>query len=130
MREWRWNAVTNYDFDHGILKGFGVGGGLRWESDVVIGYAPFYIDPNDHSKGISFDLGNPYKGPGTTSIDLWASYRRKLTSKIEWRVQLNVRNANYGGDALIPINVQPDGSAAGYRIRAPRTWQLSNTFSF
>ena len=130
LRKWRYNLVTNYGFDHGILKGVGVGGGLRYQSDIVIGYAPFYVDPNDHSKGVSFNLTDPYRGPSETAIDAWISYQRKLTAKIEWVLQLNVRNLNYGGDALIPVTVQPDGSGALYRIRPPRTWELTNTFRF
>ncbi len=129
LRKWRWNAVTNYDFDHGVLKGVGVGAGLRWQSDIVIGYRPFYVDPSVSNK-ISYDMANPYKGPAETAVDLWASYTRKLTDRIEWQLRLNVRNANYGGDALIPITVQPDGSPAAYRIRPPRTWQITNSFRF
>ena len=131
MRKWRYNLVTNYEFDHGFLKNVGVGGGLRYQSDVVIGYAPHYNDPNNHNLGVGYDFSNPYRGPSETAIDVWASYRRKLTAKIEWVVQLNIRNLNYGGDALVPVNSQPTSyGGAVYRIRPPRTWQLSNTFRF
>ncbi len=128
LREWRANVVTNYDFDHSWLKGFSVGGGLRWQSDIIIGYRPVWVDPAKTQ--VTYDMANPYKGPTETAIDLWTSYRRKLTDRVEWVVQLNIRNLNHGGDALIPITVQPDGSPAGYRIRPPRTWQLTNTFRF
>lgn len=131
LRKWRYNLVTNYEFDHGMLKGVGVGGGVRYQSDVVIGFAPQYVDPNDHSKGVTYDFADPYRGPSETAIDAWASYRRKLTAKIEWVLQLNIRNLNYGGDALIPITSQPTSYAgAAYRIRPPRTWELSSTFNF
>jgi hypothetical protein len=130
MRKWRYNAITNYDFDHGWMKGIGVGGGLRYQSDVIIGYSPYWIDPANHAKGVSYNMANPWKGPAETSIDVWASYRRRLSEKVEWVVQLNIRDLNHNGDALIPVNVQPDGGSAAYRIRPPRTWQLTNTFKF
>lgn len=126
MRKWHANLVTNYDFDHGLLKGFGVGGGLRWESNVIIGYRP--IQKSDGT--VTFDMANPYRGPAETAVDLWASYRHRLTDKVDWKIQLNVYNVNYNGDALIPINTEPDGTPAAYRIRPPRTFQLTNTFSF
>jgi hypothetical protein len=126
LREWRFNAITNYDFDQGILKGFSVGGGIRYQSDVVIGYKPL---PGATANEISFDLEDPYMGPAETNFDFWVGYQRKIGRNIDWRVQLNIRNAFEGND-LIPINVQPDGSAAGYRIAPYQTITLSNTFTF
>jgi hypothetical protein len=130
LRKWRTNLVTNYDFDRGILKGVGVGTGLRWQSSVVIGYKPYYPKPSDTSV-VSFDMTDPYKGPAETSLDAWISYRRRIAGNLDWSVQLNVSNLNYNGDALIPINSQPlQYGGAAYRIRPPRTWQLSNTIRF
>ena len=127
MREWRVNAITNYDFSEGRLKGVSVGGALRWQSEVVIGYPPI---PNpDNPSRILFDIGNPYKGPAETDIDLWVGYGRKIWRNIDWRIQLNVRSVGKG-DSLIPITVQPDGSPAGYRIAPRQYWSLSNTFRF
>jgi len=126
LREWRWNAITNYNFTEGKFKGFNVGAGLRWQDSVVIGYRPV---PGATENEISFDLSNPYTGPTETNIDLWAGYGRPLNNNIDWRIQLNVRNA-FEGDGLIPITVQPDGSPAGFRIAPSETWALRNTFSF
>ena len=53
----------------------------------------------------------------------------KLKERIDWKVQLNVSNA-FSGDSLIPINTQPDGTPAAYRIAPSRTFKLTNTFSF
>jgi len=44
-------------------------------------------------------------------------------------VQLNVRNV-IGTDKLIPINAQPDGTVAAYRLPPERRWYLTNTISF
>ncbi|ACB75274.1 TonB-dependent receptor plug domain-containing protein [Opitutus terrae] len=126
LREWRFNAVSNYDFDEGRLKGFNVGVGVRYESDIVIGYRPI---PSTVQGQANFDLANPFKGPAETNWDFWLGYTRKLTRNIDWQIQLNVRNA-FVGDELIPVTTQPDGSPAGFRIRPPQTWTLTNTLNF
>lgn len=127
LREWRFNVVSNYDFSEGRFKGFNVGTAVRWQDDVVIGYAPVPV-PNDPTS-ISFDLANPYRGPAETNIDLWVGYGRKLSNDIDWRIQLNVRNLGEG-DYLIPVTTQPDGTAAGYRIAPRQAWTITNTFKF
>jgi outer membrane receptor protein involved in Fe transport len=126
LRKWRFNAISNYDFDQGFLKGVNVGMGVRYESSIVIGYP--VIDGAVASQ-VFYDLANPYRGSGETNFDFWVGYRRKVWKDVEWNIQLNVRNA-FVGNELVPINVQPDGSYAGYRIRPPQTWQLTNTFRF
>jgi outer membrane receptor protein involved in Fe transport len=126
LREWRVNAITNYDFTEGLLKGVSVGTSVRWQSEVVIGYRPV---PGATARELSFDISHPYMGPAETNVDFWIGYSRKLTDKINWRIQFNVRNATQGDD-LIPITVEPDGSPASYRIAPPRLFVLSNTFSF
>jgi len=110
LREWRFNAISNYDFTEGRLAGFSVGGAVRWQDDVIIGYAPVTI-PNDPNS-ISFDLANPYRGPTELNVDTWIGYGKRLSDKIDWRIQLNVRNLG-NGDGLIPITTQPDGTPAG-----------------
>jgi len=128
LRKWRYNLITNYSFDHGALKGVGVGAGYRWQDKVVIGY-PVIPDPKNPILG-SFDLSKPYYGPSEDAIDLWLSYERKLTSRFNWKIQLNVYNVGKG-DKLIPISVQPDGHTwAAARIAPAQEWQLTNTISF
>jgi hypothetical protein len=126
LREWRFNAITNYDFTEGRLKGFNIGGGLRWQDEIVIGYRPV---PGETATELSFDIENPYMGPSETDIDLWFGYQRRIADKIDWRIQLNIRNVTQG-DGLIPISTQPDGTPAAYRIAPPRTFTLTNTFRF
>ncbi len=125
LREWRVNMVTNYNFRDGNLKGLTLGGGVRWQDEIVIGYRPIFDDEGS----IGFDIDNPYRGPAETNLDLWAGYGRKLNDRVDWRIQLNVRNA-FEGDSLIPITTQPDGTPAGYRIAPSETWSLTNTFTF
>jgi outer membrane receptor protein involved in Fe transport len=126
LRKWRYNVVTNYSFTHGRLKGLGIGGGYRWQDKVVIGY-PVLAD----ERGLAtFDLTKPYYGPSEDAIDLWISYERKLTNKIGWKIQANVRNLGKE-DGLVPISVQPDGRTwAGVRMQPTEEWFVTNTFTF
>jgi hypothetical protein len=126
LRKWRINAITNYSFDHGWVKGINVGGGVRYESSIGIGYEPIAgANPGD----VTFDISDPYRGPSEMNFDLWAGYTRKVWRNVTWNIQLNVRNVGVGNE-LVPITTEPDGSGATYRIRPPQSWQLTNTFSF
>jgi outer membrane receptor protein involved in Fe transport len=133
IRTWHYNLVTNYDFTHTWLKGFNIGGGVRYQSAVTIGYPPTG-NPSDPS-ALGFDLAHPYKGPSETNFDAWIGYHRKLTSKIDWHIQLNVQNL-FKGNELIPITVQGPiagqvaGTPAGYRIAPAQTFTLTSRFEF
>ncbi|MDQ8204156.1 TonB-dependent receptor plug domain-containing protein [Pelagicoccus sp. SDUM812003] len=128
LREWRMNLVTNYAFDDGRFSGLNLGGGVRYQSSVIIAYPPTG-DPNDPTT-VEYDLDDPIEGPSETNYDLWVGYGKTLSENLDWRIQLNVSNAFSGGDDLIPITAQPDGTFAAYRIAPTRTWSISNTFSF
>lgn len=124
IREWRFNAITNYDFTEGRLRGVNIGAGVRYQDSVIIGYPPL-----GDSNEFSIDLNSPYTGPSETNFDFWIGYGRRIADRIDWRIQLNVRNA-FDGNDLIPITVQPDGTPAAFRIAPSRTWTVSNTFRF
>ncbi len=126
MRKWRWNVVTNYSFREGKLKGAGVGASYRWQDKVIIGY-PLLATTGTVA---NYDLSQPYYGPSEDALDLWFNYERKLTQKINWKIQLNVRNAGKK-DSLIPISIEPDGRTwASVRIAPTQEWFVTNTFSF
>jgi hypothetical protein len=128
IRPWRFNIVTNYMFSSGRLNNVGVGASYRWQDKVIIGY-PVIPDPQNSALG-SFDLAAPYYGPSEDALDLWASYQRRITDKINWKIQLNIRNALYK-DGRIPISIQPDGQTwATVRIKPTQEWFVTNTFSF
>lgn len=126
IRKWRYNIVTNYSFSEGLLKGLGIGAAYRWQDKVIIGYP---VLPGESQYIANYDLENPYYGPTEDGLDLWVSYQRPITDKIDWKIQLNVRNA-FQKKGLIPISTQPDGSYASVRIRSGQELTLTNTFSF
>ncbi|MBK9989257.1 MAG: TonB-dependent receptor plug domain-containing protein [Verrucomicrobia bacterium] len=126
VRKWRYNVVTNYSFSKGWLKGFGAGAAYRWQDKVVIGY-PVYLDSLDYAH---YDTENPVYGSAEDGVDLWLSYQRKITNKIEWKIQFNVRNLLLN-NGLAPVTVEPDGQTwAGVRIKPTQEWSVTNTFSF
>lgn len=126
QRKWRANFVTNYRFKQdSFLKGFSVGGAVRWQDEVGIGYGQTFSPDT----GIIPDLNNPFFAPSTWNGDVWTSYQRKLTDKINWKIQLNIRNL-LGDDDEIPVRANPDGSIAVIRIPNERVWFVTNTFEF
>lgn len=127
LRPWRFNLVTNYRFSQGFLKGVNVGGSYRWQDKLVTGYR--LIKTNDPTNPVSYDLKNPYLGPAEGNLDAWIGYERKITDKIRWRGQLNLRNLTTR-EKLIPVTVQGDGSLAVGRIPETFGWTLTNTFTF
>jgi hypothetical protein len=125
QRKWRVNAVSNYEFREGRFRGFGLGGALRWQSKVATGYA-VTLDRLGNQLPV---LSQPFFGPAEFNGDVWLSYARKLTDKVRWKVQLNVRNL-IGSQEEIPVFTNPDGQHALYRLAPDRNWFLTNTFSF
>jgi hypothetical protein len=131
LAKWRFNLTTNYDFTAGFLKGFNVGGGVRYTSAETIGYPPSGNPANPPP--YLADLSKPEKSPSETYFDLWVGYHHKLTSKIDYHVQLNVENVgkrNY----LIPVSYQAPingvASPAFYRIGPTQKFTLTNTIRF
>ena len=127
LRPWRFNVTGNYAFQQNTLKGFNAGGSYRWQQANTTGFP--VIGAGTTASPYKFDVNNPYKGKSESVFDFWFGYERKLTSKIKWRVQLNLRNA-FADNKLKVVTVEPDGSPAAYRIPEPRTWMLTNSFEF
>jgi outer membrane receptor protein involved in Fe transport len=127
IREWRFNLVTNYQFTDGRLKGVGLGGAMRWQDQAALGYENMTLP--DGSTGP--DFSKPFLSDKETNFDLWASYGRKIMNgKVQWRIQLNIKNAFTDSDDLIVVRYQPDGTVAEVKTASPRTFIIKNTFSF
>lgn len=136
IREWRANFVTNYRFsDDSKLKGWSVGGAIRWQDDVAVGYGSKIVD--GQSEGIDGlgeievgDFDNPYYGPQETNMDVWFAYaRRIMNDKVRMKIQLNVRNV-LDNDDLIITQVNFDGLPTRVRIVNPINYYLTTTFDF
>lgn len=126
LRKWRWNMISNYTFSSGLLKGFNVGGGVRWQDKAAIGYYPKY---NPDASIWVTDVTKPIYAPSETNYDLWMGYERKIARNITWGIQLNVYDLFSKSD-LIPIMANPDGTIAQVRIPSQTTVALTNTFRF
>jgi hypothetical protein len=124
-RLWHLNAITNYDFHEGRLKGWSIGGAARYQSAATLAYKPV-----QNPGYISYDLNSPYRDDDELVFDAWVGYRRRFFhEKIDWRVQLNVQNIGVGNE-LVPVTVQPDGTPALYRINPSQRIFITNTFTF
>jgi outer membrane receptor for ferric coprogen and ferric-rhodotorulic acid len=78
VRPNKFNFFTTYAFrSESFAKGLRLGGGLRYESPIIIGQ-----DQNDHN----------FYGNSHTSVDLMAAYSREVWQR-RWTFQVNVNNA-------------------------------------
>lgn len=127
LRKYHANVITSYDFRDGRLKGFGIGGAARWQDKPLLGFKKVFLD----APVLNWvdDLSAPIYGESETNYDLWVSYRRKLNKRINYSVQLNVRNV-FGGKKLVAVTANPDGSVGSYRMSEGTTWELTNRFEF
>jgi hypothetical protein len=122
VRPWRFNIVSDYTFTEGVFKDMNIGIAYRWQDEIILGYEL----SDDQSR---LDVDRPIHGSSEDNIDLWIGYKRNLSDKIGWDIQLNLRNV--GEDAhLVPVSVNPDGEWATVRIAEGFSWELRNTFHF
>jgi len=127
LRQYHANLITAYDFSEGSLKGFGIGGAIRWQDRPLLGFKKVFLDPP--VLNWVDDLSAPIYGDSETRYDLWISYRRALTPKVRMSVQLNLRNL-FTSKKLIPVIANPDGSVGSYRMAEGTTAELTTRFEF
>lgn len=117
----------NYTFSgDNFLKGVRVGGGYRWSSPSVLGYAR---DANGNS-----DPTKPFKSKALLSTDASVGYSRKFARwKFTWDVQLNVYNVLNDDEPQWRTAVD-DGRGNPIYVRSflpdPISFQLTNTIRF
>ena len=120
------NLRTNYEFAGEKLKGFSIGGGVRYFGRPVVGY----YATGTAATGVNRLL---LEGPEQVFVDASAGYRRRLGSvlgrKVQWTLQLNVNNL-LDNDDLVPIRRASNGELVFYRFNAPRSWMLTSRFMF
>ena len=101
LTPWKFNVFTAYDFDQGVLKGFTVGGGWRWQDRAIIGETADGDRDPEHPDGIH---------------RLMMRYRYKMSEKLgSLDFQINVYNL------LDNTDIQP----VRYSILDDPTSQLS-----
>ncbi len=124
------NAFTRYSFDTSLLKGFFVGGGVRWQDKNVL-----------QRDLIGFDalgkdvLGKVLYGPEIFNMDGLLGYSTKLKSGLlgrgtTVRVQLNISNLLDSDEAQIVRLNRADGGYWRVVPRAPRSYRLSLSLGF
>jgi len=132
VREWRFNVFANYAFQgDGFLKGFGVGGAMRWQDEVALDYQSEIFTDSTGRELLVANLDSPIKDSPQTQADVWINYRRNIFD-MDWTFRLNVRNA-IRGDAAVAAIGQPDNpltKVAMYRIVQPTTYIFSASFAF
>jgi len=130
---WSWNAITNYAFTHGRLRGFSVGGAVRWQDRAIAGYMGDTVHLNSSGQVAAPDITQPIYTPAETHYDLWAAYTTKipriLGDKVQVRFQLNIRDAGESG-GLQAVAFNFDGTPAAWRIKDPRQIYFTSTFDF
>jgi hypothetical protein len=128
MRRYKFNLISNYHFTRGWAKGIDIGGAWRWEDRAILGYGIHETTIYGEKAWIA-DVSQPIYGPTESHVDAWIGYQRKLNSKIDWRVQLNVRSLGENAH-LVAAAVEPDGTVAQARIVNGATYDFSMKFSF
>ncbi len=128
LSKWQFRGITNYSFESGWTKGFNVGGAVRWQSAAILGYGIKQSTIFGNTAWIN-DVSHPLYGRVDYHFDTWLGYHHKLTSTIDWKIQLNVRNVGERAH-LVPVSVEPDGTYAQQRIEEGQVFDLSSTFSF
>ncbi len=129
LRNWQVKGITNYTFNRGALKGFNVGGAVRWASKPILGYGVTQVTDPLGGRSWMMDVTKPLYGTIDEHFDLWVGYERKLTSRVNWRLQLNVRNVGEKAH-LVPVSVEPDGTFAQQRIAAGQSWEVTTKLMF
>lgn len=128
--KYRMNGILKYRFQgDSALKGTSLGTSFNWSSAPIIGY---FEDEN-----ANFDITRPAKGEDRTFVDFFATYSRPLNDKVDWRIQLNVKNVFDEDDPYViakrSIGTDPDTfewQATKWRPTDGMTWSLTNSFTF
>ena len=123
----RANVIANYRFNEGGLKGFNVGGALRWRSAPTIGYGV----KTSASGSTVLDLDKVYRGPTETYVDFLAGYRGKMKAfgGFNYRAQLNVRNLLNEHDP-VPVGALTTGAISRLATVDSRVTQLTFAVDF
>ena len=132
--KWTLNLIQSYDLPReavvaGVpLAGVSVGASMNARGKAINGFA---VDSN-----LVLDPTRPYTSPSYAVFGAWVTYKRKLfRNRVDWRLQLNVRNVldQYTVYPLIDVDSR-DGrhtpSTAVYTLKEPRTFLFTSALRF
>jgi outer membrane receptor protein involved in Fe transport len=122
----RANLITNYSFTRERLKGFNIGGAVRWRAAPTIGYG-VTLTPD----GSVLDLDTVYKGKEELYFDALLGYRGRLEKfgGFNYRLQLNIRNL-LDEDDPVPVGAFVTGEIAKIATVEPRVIVLTFAVDF
>ena len=119
----RINLRTNYSFDQPLLKGFSLGGGLRYRSPEVIAYEA-------RATGSAITKRVIY-GVSEFLVDFNVGYRGRARlgqRDVRWSAQLNVNNLLNETD-IVPMR-SVEGRIIDFRFQPPRDVFLTLRFEY
>ena len=132
--KWTLNLIQSYDVAReatiaGVpLNGFSLGGSMNARGKAINGFA---VDSK-----LVLDPTSPYTSPAYATFGAWITYKRKLfKNRVDWRLQLNVRNVLDQNTVYPLIDVDTrDGkhtpNTAVYTLKEPRTYLFTSAFKF
>jgi hypothetical protein len=132
LAKYHFNYLTNYQFVSGPLKGFGIGGALRYQTPAAIGYLGAAPDASALGAIDGLQAFSPINSKEVVHQDMWISYRTRLPfldQRVRMKVQFNVKDI-WSDGYLQTVGVNPDGSPQAFRIIPPRIYYLTTTFDF
>ena len=134
-RDWRVNFVSRYAFNEGTLRGSFVGAGYRFRSPQNLGYLATLVANEFPLTGAPAQVlvparDAPIEGAVVSETELFLGYSRKLGKRVNWRVQLNIRNVFDDQDPMKQRANISAGFVTVYAVPEPRSFILTNTFTF
>ena len=116
----QYSLRTNYIFRES-LRGFSLGGGVRWQAGAVLGALATRADANGVLRPIVPLASRPtIRGDAVFLTDLNVGYQRKIMhGRVAWEIQCNVSNI-LNNRERIPTTIFGDGLVRYYRWNEPR----------
>jgi outer membrane receptor protein involved in Fe transport len=130
LHKWKATLVTNYTVSKGPAKGLGFGTGLRYFDKTIIGDPAIYTLVNGTETVTGLDLAHPYTVPGTTNVEAWVTYSRRIyKNKYILTFRFEADNLQTSGGYL-PINANSDGTHQLFTVEPPRTYYFTSELKF
>jgi outer membrane receptor for ferric coprogen and ferric-rhodotorulic acid len=126
----QYSLRTNYTFRES-LRGFTLGGGVRWQAGAVLGALATRADANGVQRPIVPLASRPtIRGDAVFLTDLNVGYQRKIMhGRVAWEIQCNISNV-LNNRERIPTTIFGDGLVRYYRWNEPRRIALNTSFGF